>query len=65
MQTVSNITRGNIFYDDLNFGTGTGQTLKNGNILGAAESIITSINNNTKSETTTDSGWKKSIFYNS
>lgn len=66
MQTVSNITRGNIFYDDLNFGASVGQTLKNGNIFGAAESIIEGVgtsNNSKKSETTTDSGWKKSIFY--
>lgn len=60
-QQITNITKGNLFYDNLDSGTSITQTLKNGNILGAAESVINSYKDHQSVETT-QSGWKKNLF---
>lgn len=59
-QDVQSIIKGNLFYDDMGAGIGLSQTLSNGNVLGAIETVVEDAR---KKETTEESGWTKTTLF--
>ena len=59
-QDVQSIIKGNLFYDDMGAGIGLSQTISNGNVLGAIETVV---DNARKKETTEESGWTKTSLF--
>ena len=58
---IQAIVKGNLFYDDMGAGIGVSQTLANGNVLGAIETMVD--NARTNGNVDNEGGWtKKSLF---
>ena len=58
---IQAIVKGNLFYDDMGAGIGVTQTLANGNVLGAIETVVDNARTNGNDDN--EGGWtKKSLF---